>query len=216
MKDKILNTLLCLVIIFGLFGCGFYFGRTTMKIKKEIVTEYIKGDTIRDTMYLPKPYKVIAPIDTLDIIKKCIEDGIYFELWPTKTITEYIEITKEDTTKIMADWATKRLYNENVFNCDTIGSCNIEAEVQYNRLRLLGYTFEPVTKQVTETTYKVNFFSPFVGVGWSTNPWDNVRNPMINLTGGFYIKEKYGIMINYQHAMQSKNDYVGGTILYKF
>lgn len=216
MKDKILNTLLCLVIIFGLFGCGFYFGRTTIKTKKEIVTEYIKGDTIRDIMYLPKPYKVIAPIDTLGIIKKCIEDGIYSELWPTKTITEYIEITKEDTTKIMADWATKRLYNENVFDCDTIGSCSIEAEVQYNRLRLLGYSFEPVTKQVTETTYKVKIFSPFVGVGWSTNPWDNVRNPMINLTGGFYIKEKYGIMINYQHSMQSKNDYIGGTILYKF
>lgn len=216
MNEKITNTLLSLLIILGLFGVGFYLGRKTIKTDTKIVTEYIKGDTIRDTLYYPQPIKIIEPIDTLNIIKQCIKDGIYSELWPEKVITEYIEVTKQDTTKIMNDWATKRLYSETLFQNDSIGSCVIDAEVQYNRMKLIGYNYTPITKQVTETIYKTKLFSPFVGGGYLINPWEEIRNPIITLNGGVFIKEKYGLQIQYMRTLNSKNDYIGGNVLIKF
>ena len=216
MNEKIINTILSLLIILGLFGVGFYLGRKTIKTDTKIVTEYIKGDTIRDTLYYPQPIKIIEPIDTLNIIKQCIKDGIYSELWPEKVITEYIEVTKQDTTKIMNDWATKRLYSETLFQNDSIGSCIVDAEVQYNRMKLIGYNYTPITKQVTETIYKTKLFSPFMGGGYLINPWEEKRNPIITLNGGVFIKEKYGLQIQYMRTLNSKNDYIGGNVLIKF
>ena len=216
MNEKIINTILSLLIILGLFGVGFYLGRKTIKTDTKIVTEYIKSDTIRDTLYYPQPIKIIEPIDTLNIIKQCIKDGIYSELWPEKVITEYIEVTKQDTTKIMKDWATKRLYSETLFQNDSIGSCIVDAEVQYNRMKLIGYNYTPITKQVTETIYKTKLFSPFMGGGYLINPWEEKRNPIITLNGGVFIKEKYGLQIQYMRTLNSKNDYIGGNVLIKF
>lgn len=216
LTNKFLETVLYLLIILAILSVGFYFGRATMNVKPTVEIEYIKGDTIRDTLFFPKPYKVILPIDTLSIIQQCIKDGIYQELWPTKVITNTIEITKEDTTKIMTDWATKRIYNETIFNSDSLGTCNIEAQVQYNRLQLLNYEFQPVTKITTETIYKVKLFSPFVGGGIMTNPWDEQRTPILNITGGIFIKEKIGLQVNLMHGLKTKEDYVGGNIIYKF
>ena len=83
---------------------GFFLGRKTIKEPAtKIVTEYIEGEKITDTLYYPKPYKVVVPIDTLGIIQQCIKDGIYKELWPEKVVTEYIEVDKTDTTAIIID-----------------------------------------------------------------------------------------------------------------
>lgn len=216
MTAKQWKILFHIFMILGILISGFFIGRSTIKVKEITTIEYIKGDTIRDTLYYPKPYKEILPIDTLSIIKQCIKDGIYQELWPEKVITEYVEITKEDTSKIMKDWAIKRLYNEKLFQNDSLGSCSVEAEVQYNRMRLIGYNYVPITKEITETKYLTKTFSPFVGAGYVTNPWDDVRNPIINLNGGIFIKEKYGIQLQLMHALKSKDDYIGGSILFKF
>lgn len=200
-----------------LLTLGFFLGRMTIKEPEtKIVTEYIKGETITDTLYYPKPYKVTEPVDTLHIIQQCIKDGIYKELWPERVITEYIEITKEDTTDIMKDWASKRYYSEILFNNETQGNCSFNAEVQYNRLKVLNYTFMPVTKTITETKYVTKAFSPFIGISYLTNPWDEVRNPMIQLDGGVFLKETYGIRAIYQRGFKLDNDYVGAGFIYKF
>ena len=216
MTEQKWKILFYILVILILFGSGFYFGRKTMKVKETTKIEYIKGDTIRDTLYYPKPYKVTDPIDTLSVIKQCIKDGVYKELWPERVITEYIEITREDTTKIMKDWATKRVYSETLFQNDSVGSCSINANVQYNRIQSMDYTFQPVTKKITEIKYYTKTFSPFVGAGYLTNPWDETRNPMFTLSGGLFIKEKIGVQLQLMHCLRSKDDYVGGSLIYKF
>lgn len=216
MKTKVSEIIFYFFIILIILSIGFYFGRTTIPTKIETVTEYIKGDTIRDTIYEIKPYKIIIPVDTVGIIKQCIKDGIYQELWPEKVITEIVEVTKEDTTKIMNDWASKRFYNEVIFSNDSLGYCSIDAQVQYNRLKLLGYNYQAVTKRITETVYKTKLFSPYMGMGYVTNPWEEVRNSMIIINGGLFIKEKYGVQLNLLHSLQTKSDYIGGSFVYKF
>lgn len=202
--------------IIGLLILGFYFGRKTIKTPdSKVEIQYIPGETIRDTFYIVEPYKVEVPIDTLGIIQQCIKDGVYQELWPTKTITEYIEVSKKDTTDIMKDWATKRHYTETLFN-NTQGTCVLGAEVQYNRLKIIDYTFTPIIHTVTETKYITKSFSPFIGIGYLTNLWDNIKNPMIQVNGGIFFNEKYGIQAIYQRGLKLDNDYIGGGFIYKF
>jgi hypothetical protein len=216
-NSNIWNTLLCLVLIIGLLGIGFYLGRRSIDTKPKTEYKYIKGDTIIETIYVPTPVKEeTPPIDTISFLKQIINDGIYKELWPERIITEYIEIEKQDTTDIVNDWATKRFYTEKLFDVDTLGKCEIEAEVQYNRLRLLNYNYVPVIKEITNTQYKIRTFSPFLGAGYMTNPVGDIKDHIISINGGIFIKEKYGLQVQYMRGLNSNNDYVGANIIYKF
>lgn len=217
MKTNQWKILFYAICIFGLLTFGFFLGRKTVKEPKtKTEIQYLPGEKITDTCYIKEPYKVETPIDTLGIIQQCIKDGIYEELWPTKTITEYIEITKKDTTTILNDWGTKRYYTQILFNDNVNGSCTFYAEVQYNRMKYVGYEYSPITQTITETKYITKFFSPFIGLSYITNPWDEIKNPMIQINGGLFIKEKIGIQAIYQRGLILKNDYVGGGIVYKF
>lgn len=216
MTEKKWKILFHVIVIIILFIGGLLLGRCTKKVKEITKIEYIKGDTVRETIIKPVPELVQTPVDTVDIIKQCIKDGIYKDLWPERVVTKYIEVTKEDTTKIMKDWATKRIYDKTLFQNDSLGVCKIKTEIQYNRLQLLDYIFEPTIKTITNTEIIVKKFSPFVGVGYLTNPWDDIRNPIITLNGGLFINEKYGIQLQYMRTLKSKNDFVGGSFIYKF
>lgn len=216
MTEKKWKVLFHVIIIIVLFIGGILMGRSTIKVKEITKIEYLKGDTIREVIYQPVPEYVQTPIDTVNVIRQCIKDGKHKELWPERVVTEYIEVTKEDSTKVLKDWATKRVYDKTIFQNDTLGICKIKTEIQYNRLQFLDYTFEPVIREVTKTEYKVKTFSPFLGAGYLTNPWDEIKNPIITVNGGLFFKEKYGIQLQFMHALTTKNDYVGGSFIYKF
>jgi hypothetical protein len=216
MTEKQWKWMFNILVILVLLTCGFFIGRCTVNSKTIVTTEYVKGPTTTDIIYQPKPYKVVEPIDTLSIIQQCIKDGIYKELWPEKVVTEYVEVNKSDTTAIMRDWATKRYYSETLFSSDTEGECSIDAEIQYNRMKLVGYNFTPITKVVTETKYLTKKFEPFVGLSYLTNPWGEVKNHSIQISGGVYFKEKYGLQAIYQRGFKLKEDYIGLGIAIKF
>ena len=219
MSNNQKKTLIVFVISILLFGAlGFYLGRKTIDngTPKTEVT-YIKGERITDSIPYPDPYYVSKPIDTANIIKQCVKDGIYTELFPEKTITEYIEITKDDTTAIMLDWATKRLYSETLFDIDTVGKCVVGATVQYNRLSLLSYDYTPIEKTVMITTNKVRLFSPYIGVGvFVDNDFKDYFNIMPSASAGFFIKEKYGMNFQYAKSLKTQNNFYGASLLYKF
>lgn len=217
-KEKKIQ-IICVIIGILIFSViGFYLGRKTINSgtpKTEIV--YIKGENITDSIPYPVPYEVIKPADTADIIRRCVRDGIYSELFPEKIITEYIEITKDDTTEIIRDWGTKRLYSEQIFDIDTVGQCTINASVQYNRLTLLSYSYIPVTKVTTITNTKVKLFSPYIGAGvLVNNDISDYMNLIPTVSAGFFIKERYGINVQYGKMLKNKNNLYGISLLYKF
>lgn len=207
-----------IVAIVGFILLGFYLGRATIEIKEpETIIKYEKGEVIRDTIAYPVPYEVIRPIDTANIIRQCVKDGIYFDLFPEKTVVEYIEVTKEDTLRIIEDWASKRLYRETLFDIDTLGKCIIDLTVQYNRMSLIGYTYTPVSKTIMTNMFNVRKFSPFIGAGFLIVPKNDNFNLGISLDGGFFIKEKYGIKLQYGYIPnQEQNRIIGTSFLYKF
>ena len=205
------------VLIFGLvFATGWVGGRKTMKLPApEVITEYVEGEPIHDTCYVDNPIKVKVPADTLDIIKKCVADGIYKDLWPKEK--EYIEVpSKEDTTAIMKDWATERRYKETLFNTEENGKCVVEAKVQYNRLDLIGYEFTPVVQKVTEKIYTVKEWSPFIEAGYKSNIFNKEPEHFGEVGVGMFYKEKYGFEFNYQRGFVQKNDFLGASFFYKF
>ena len=207
-----------IVAIIGILLLGFYLGRTTIKNNvPETNTIYIEGEKIIDSIPYPVPYEVVKPTDTADVIRQCVKDGIYTELFPEKIVTEYIEVTKEDTTEIILDWGTKRLYSEKIFDIDTVGSCTVNASVQYNRLSLISYDYIPITKQTTINEYRVKAFSPYIGFGLVVcDDFFDIENYIPTLNGGFFIKEKYGINILYGKSVKNGGNFYGTSLLYKF
>ena len=193
---------------------GFFVGRKTVKDPKpKVVTEYVKGETVHDTIVKPKPYAVKVPVDTADIIRQCVRDGIYAELFPVKIVTKYIEVTREDTTVIMKDWATKRSYKEVLFDSDTAGSCDVTIEVQYNRIKGIGYNYKPVYKTVTVTKTERKFFSPFVGVGLVVSPHSGAVDLGGSIQAGAFFKDRGGVYLQYSRLAGTNRDVfgLGGT-----
>ena len=213
------SQLVCVAIAVVLFGLiGFFLGRKTVKESKpRIEIVYVPGEPIIDSIPYPEPYEVVKPADTADIIRACVRDGIYSELFPERVVTEYVEITKEDTAEIIRDWGTKRMYSEILFDVDTLGKCVVDASVQYNRLLMLSYKYTPVIKTVTITENRVKYFSPYVGVGaFLKNDFSNYLNVMPTVNAGFFIKEKYGLHFQYGRYFGTQNNIYGASFLYKF
>lgn len=205
----------CIAVI-GIFALGIFTGRRTVRTE----VEYIKGDTVTDTLFLPQPVEEKHPVDTLGIIEQCIADGIYSDLWPERRDTllyrDTIYVpTAADTSAILSDWATRRFYSDTLFNSEESGYLDYCAEVQYNRLLNFSYRHIPVTKHVTEIKDGSKILSLFIGMGFSVNTGGD-KNPMLLLNAGLFVKEKYGVYAMYQRGLVLNDDYIGGGIMYRF
>ena len=187
MEDK--KTLIILLISFiVIFLVGLYVGKKTVPTKTVTVTKYIKGEPIHDTIP-PIIIKETKPIDTLRILEQCIADGIYADLFPEKVKHDTIYFEKEDTTKILEDWATIREYKEELFDSDTLGTMILRTSVQYNRLNTIYYDFTPIYKEITNTTYLSRKYLPYIGVGISSFP-------SYNAEVGLFFNQSFGLSIN--------------------
>lgn len=210
------ETIKYIVLAIAILAIGFFIGRFTIPTKTKTVVEIIEGETIVDTIRIFEPKHEIVPPDTLDILRECIKNGIYKEIWPERVVTEYVEITKDDTTAILKDYATLRKYSEVLFDNDTLGRFSIDFNVQYNRMKTLNYQFTPIYKKVTTIEQKTRVFSPYVGASVLIGMDGNDAIPLSGINGGFFINEKYGFQANYLRDFQNKINYYGGTLLFKF
>lgn len=174
----------------ALFLVGIYIGKKTTKPKEITHTEYITLPPIHDTIP-PIIIKEKVPVDTAKLIKKCVKDGIYQELFPEKIVylNDTTQFTKPDSTKIMLDWATEREYAATLFEIDTVGTCIVNTKVQYNRLGRLNYTFTPVEKQTTTELVKTRKYLPYIGGGITTFP-------SVSLETGLFIDQSWGFAID--------------------
>lgn len=139
---------------------GFFAGRWT--VEEKVKTEYVKGDTVRDTLLVDNPYEVYIPVKPLLPVKPIIINH-----------TEYMIV---DTAQIIANYITMNSYKKLMFD-DLNGRLTVSAEVQYNRLNRLSYEFTPIQKQTTITRRDV--FTPFVSSSWNSFG-------MFGIGGGLY------------------------------
>ena len=197
------------IVVLAIFGLGFYIGRARepeVIIKEEI--KYVELPPVHDTLYRPKPYEVIVPVDSLNIIMQAKLSGLLAELFPDEG-KDTVYVTKEDTTAVMKDWATERHYKKTLFNSDTLGHFSFDATVKYNRLAKFDYTFVPMQKQ-TETTVKTTRkFLPYVGAGFDTEKG-------ILGQAGMFFNQDAGFAVQYRYDTQLKQSTYGGMFLWMF
>ena len=153
-KSERIYIFICLIIL--LVGCAisFLIGRSTIETKTK--TEYVKGETIKDTVYIPAPYSE----------KKADKDNM---IPVYKKDPEGKETTELDTTKskdaTISDWNLERKYANLIFDNEN-GKLLYDITVQNNKLSKFNYTFTPMQKVITTT--KERIFQPYVSAGYST------------------------------------------------
>ena len=172
----------------SLIATGFMAGRWTMKPIEKI--EYIKGETIHNTIPKPVPHLVEIPSDPVLPMKP---DTIKV-LGGTTYLTQVV-----DTAQIIAEFGEKNTYIETLFDSDTLGTMVVDAQVQYNQLQKLGYTFTPVQKHITAERKKV--FTPFLSASANTLGY-------VGTGGGLYYNN-LGFEVKYLTDFQAKGFEVG-------
>lgn len=207
LKDILITILLVLVFI----GLGFLLGRCSKEEVVNTITEYIPSEPIHDSIPYPVPEIVIPPIDTCSIIQECILKGIYQDLFPTKEIVKdsIVYIPESDTTEIVMDWATKRIYKETLFDDSKLGKLLVTADVQYNRLMNLKYNYDPIKQVVTDKVIYTPLISPYVGASYGTFN-------TISLRAGTYFKESVGIEYQFMHSLDLQRTFHLVGVNYKF
>ena len=188
--NKTSKAILAVALGAGLFIGGYYTCKKTMPVKIVEHTVYEKLPPIHDSIPYPVYISETVPVDPARIIQQCVRDGVFTELFPERirTITDTLYLEKSDTSQILADWATKRDYEETLFDRDTLGTMTVRTSVQYNRLGTLHYDFTPVRKLVTREIYTVRKILPFVGAGASTYP-------SVNAEAGLFWKQSWGFSV---------------------
>ena len=150
-----MNSYLKIAIVIVAFVVGFFLGRKTIDVEEKI--EYVKGETIRDTIVINEPTFVEIPAKPKYIYKydTIVVDNIQY-------ISEKI-----DTSAIIQDYILMRTYEFNVFNSPTLGKFDVKQQIGYNKLLSFDYTFTPTTKQIAQ--FREPVFTPFVTMGYSSN-----------------------------------------------
>lgn len=156
------------------FGLGLWLGylmRRPVVIEKEpekvVVTEW-------------KEKEVKVPADTMDIMRILIEKGI---------VRRY-----DDTTAVLRDYATERVYDTVMVFKDG-GSLGIQANIQYNRVESLAYSYNPVVQE------RMKALRPFVTMGYLDG---------VYMGGGLLIKNRW------QVGVVTNGKSIGGSVGYVF
>ena len=183
---------ICLIILF--IGCAisFFIGRSTIDTKTK--TEYVKGETIKDTVYIPAPYseKKADKNNLIPVYKKDPEG---------KETTELDTAKSKDVT--IHDWNLERKYANQVFDNEN-GKFLYDITVQNNKLSKFNYTFTPIQK--VTTTIKEKIFQPYVSAGYSTLD-------IASVGGGFFY---HNLGIEYQFQRDFKYNNIGHSLDLKY
>ena len=168
------RVIIIFVFFILVFGLGLLVG---WKIRKPVV---IEKEPERIVVTEWKEKEVIVPPDTMDIMRILLERGI---------VRRY-----DDTTAVLRDYATERVYDTVVVFKDG-GSLGIQANVQYNRIESLAYSYNPVVQE------RMKALRPFLTMGYLDG---------VYMGGGLLIKNRW------QVGVVTNGKSIGGSVGYVF
>lgn len=178
---------------------SYLLGRDSVKIKtvdKNI--KYTTGTISTGKVELPDPFLEVK-------LPNYILANWNDTIWKDSTVYKVQPI---DSAKILEDYLTTRYYNINILNNDTIGKLDIDAQTYMNRLKVLGYTFKPVQKEINTVVQKSISWEVFAGGGVGTNSIGNLQL-------GIY-HNNFGVGYQFMYDLDRTKSYHGLNILYKF
>lgn len=180
MKVSSYNVIIVLLIMSFL---GFLIGRLTVnrKVTQRTIVEYEKGDTIRDTLKIIKPYKITE-----------IKSDTIFKENKTDTVKLF---------KIWKDYYKQREYNLD-FSNDSIGVFKVNLKISQNKILNANSIITPVVKIINKKQIinKKPLLQFFGLIGFSTD----MNNSKIQF--GIDFKQKYILSIS-SFRIKEKNGY---------
>lgn len=199
---------ICIIIVLLLVPIAFYIGR--LSINTDPVIEYVKGETIRDTVEIEKliPNKEETPQNPSLPIKKntIIEYRDISVDGKTKTVIDTFSISSVDTFAIIDNYIKKIYYNPVLFDDKEKGYLALDLSVQYNELKNLSYVFTPVHQY--QTIIKKRVFIPFASGTYSTLNY-------VGLGGGVFYHD-LGFEYQYQIGYNGLSNGHSFGLKYKF
>lgn len=183
MKNKIIYIFVILVTFLLGIILGFYLKKDDVaKFERIVEVKWQKGDTIRDTLYRPKPYRTI------------VRDSVKIPVYT-------------DTAALFAAWKDYTLSREYRldFSNDSVGQFVVDALVTENKLMSAVSTIRPLVKTIytKETEYKKQKFVPWAIIGSSVDFKTNKVQLGVDLSdryivgvSGIRMKDVYGYTID--------------------
>jgi hypothetical protein len=174
----------------------FFIGLNWRTVEFRETTRYVQGETIRDSIIVPLPYRVEIP----KIVHLPMRpDTVFLE-------NEIVIVERVDTAQIIREFISIHHYAFNVFDIETVGRLDVRQSIQYNRLRSFEYDFTPMMREITR--YVRSRFDPFASV--SANTFNTV-----GIGGGFFHRN---IGVEYQflrnHSINSSGHQI--SLKYRF
>ena len=187
---------------------GFFLGKAGKFSQSEVVVTkppISETITVTDTLIvyetLPAEVRYIYKTDTLRLIS---------EVEVERVDTVYVVDTLASLLATAEDWNTLRSYAMTLFDNDIHGSLEVEAEVQYNKLQELDYTFTPAPTAVTVSVPKTPEFTPYVrfAAGSTVNS--------VSIGGGVFVQEHFGVDVSYMTLFNEGKHGVEVGLMWKF
>lgn len=151
----VLKGMKSIVLVIVCLFIGFVVGRQTMN--EEVITKYVKCETIRDTItqFIPDTVYLTGELK-------------YKYVYKTDTIYKDIPVIDRDATMTatVEDWNKVREYRRILIDNEN-GRLSFDLKVQYNELQRLSYSFTPIHGKITIVKKRV--FEPFVSTSFCTN-----------------------------------------------
>lgn len=186
MNNKITISVGGIIVLLVAIFIGYLIGRSSVNIPEPtriVEVKWEKGDIVRDTIKVPKPYEVTVP--------------------------EYIVIppVPTDTAALYATWKDyhlERKYGLD-FSNDTLGTFTVDAIVKQNKLISATSFIEPNIRTVKETQviYKVPTLQFYALIGSSANFKFNqiqagvdIRNRFMIGGSAIRLNDEFGYTIN--------------------
>lgn len=176
------------------FALGVAVGFFLNKEKYEVVVKEVKGDTIKEVVYLPSPTIEDGKLDIASL-----PHYVFKEIVKIDTINN---LAKVDTLAILKDYTAIKHYSYTLFD-NEYGKLDLSQKTQYNSLVYTDYTYTPI-KRVES---KLKRWQVLVGAGYSSN---NYVGPSFGV-----LYKDIGVIGGYRYNFSENKNIVDVSFMYR-
>lgn len=176
------------------FAVGFIFGFLINYSEETIQIKEVKGDPIKEVVYLPSPTVKEGKLDIASLPKY-----VFKEIIKLDTVANTLKV---DTLAILRDYTAIKHYTYTLFD-NEYGKLDLSQRTQYNSLVHTDYTYTPI-KRVES---RVKRWQILVGAGANSIGY-------AGLNGGF-IYRNIGVIGGYRYNFSENKNIVDVSFMYR-
>ena len=169
---------------------GFFLNRQ----EDRVIVKEVKGDTIKEIVYVPAPAIEYHDLDIANLPKY-----VFREIVKVDTITNIMVV---DTLAILKDYTAIKHYSYTLFD-NEYGKLDLSQKTQYNSLIYTDYTYTPI-KRVES---KLKRWQVLVGAGANSKGYSGFN--------GGLLYRNIGIIGGYRYNFSDNKSIVDVSLMYR-